>query len=111
MMLLSLFSVSPFTASAFDGCKYLSSVILTCTPESIGENAFADCGLLKEIAIPTNVTKIGKHAFGYRKMDYSLFDNVAIKGVEGSAAYEYAEENGIDFLNLLPEIGCKKCKA
>ena len=55
--------------SAFEGCVSLKSVRFS-TPQKfhnnivIGGRAFYGCGLLKEILLPDNLTRIGDEAFG-----------------------------------------------
>ncbi len=49
--------------NAFSNCKYLKSVTLPDTIETIGENAFYNCTSLESISIPDSVTYIGRRAF------------------------------------------------
>ena len=50
-------------ASAFDGCKSLTSITIPDSVRSIGSNAFYNCYSLTSITIPDSVTRMGSHAF------------------------------------------------
>ena len=58
---------------------------------SIGAYAFANADL-KEITVPESVTDIDECAFGYYPSE-----DLTIRCVEGSAAYDYAVKNGINY--------------
>ncbi len=45
--------------NAFKGSKYLTSVILNGETTSIGDHAFADCGMLEKAEVPATVEKLG----------------------------------------------------
>ena len=48
---------------AFQGCKGITSLIISNGIENIGDEAFAGCSNLKEIIIGNRVTRIGSRAF------------------------------------------------
>ena len=58
---------------------------------SIGAYAFANADL-KVITVPESVTDIDECAFGYYPSE-----DLTIRCVEGSAAYDYAVKNGINY--------------
>ena len=105
-------------AGAFEGKSTLKSLTIPETVKSIGFEAFLSCPSLTEVEIPETVTEIGNYAFGYTKTDYSgtavydiddycnyvtRSDEFVIKGYPGTAAEEYAIENGITFIDLEQE--------
>lgn len=49
--------------SAFDGCRSLNDVTLGSGLKGIEERVFSDCGNLKQIEIPDNITYISDEAF------------------------------------------------
>lgn len=75
---------------SFSDCKNLSSVSLPSTLTSIGDCAFDGCSSLNTITIPDSVTNIGDDAF-------DGCNNLTIECSEGSAAYDYAVENSINY--------------
>ncbi len=92
-------SVTRIGKYAFDACKSLLSVKIGKRVTSIGEGAFNKCESLKSISIPDNVKNIGKYAFGYFK-DYNSIEKMSdfiVRGNSGSAAEDYAKENGFTF--------------
>ena len=51
---------------AFEGCSALSTVDFTnynCAKINISDNAFKDCSVLSEIAVPSGLSEIGSYAF------------------------------------------------
>jgi len=48
---------------AFDGCTWVSSIVIPEGVTSIGEYAFSSCDSLTSIVIPEGVTSIGEYAF------------------------------------------------
>ena len=89
--------------SAFLVCPSLSYIKLPESLTTIGKNAFYDCRGLKQITIPKNVTHIGDKAFGYYS-DYwdgvMKIENFEIRGYKGTAAEQYANDNGFRFIDI-----------
>ena len=117
-------SITSIGEYAFSGCYYLNEIIISkgskkitklmClstditsvlipdTVTTIEEDAFYKCKNLKSVYIPSSVTEIGAHAFGYydtgESFDgYDKVDGFAIYGKKGSAAETYAKNNGFKF--------------
>ncbi len=98
---------------AFENCNSLTSVVIPEGAETIGKYAFLDCDNLKDITIPDTVTSIDEIAFGYYsvesgfdwdyKIEYFTYDDVVIRGYKDSAAQEYAQANGIRFIEIPEE--------
>ncbi|MGN1112967.1 MAG: leucine-rich repeat protein [Acutalibacteraceae bacterium] len=92
------------SASAFRGCTGLESVVIPDSVESIGESAFYGCIALKNITIPKSVTSISEYALGYY-YDYDIdqwskVDGFTVSGYVGTAAKQYADDNGFNFETL-----------
>lgn len=87
----------------FAGCENLFEVNLNSGLETVGENAFLGCDL-NEIEIPETVSTIKDHAFGFTfdGNDYQKVPGFVIKGYKGSAAEQYAKDNGFDFEDITP---------
>lgn len=83
-------SVTKIGQTAFSDCARLTSVSLPSTLTSIGDCAFDGCSSLNSITIPSSVTNIGDSAF-------DGCNDLKIRCSEGSAAHDYAVENGIDY--------------
>ena len=102
------------TYEAFSDCENLSEVIIENGVESIGDYTFFHCTSLLELTIPESVRTFGKFSVGYMEIrEYTSPEKIAysvkgkcivpgfhIKGVKGSAAEKYAEENDIQFISL-----------
>jgi hypothetical protein len=56
-------NVTAIGASAFSGCKKLTSVTIGGNVTTIDAKAFSKCTALKKITIPSSVITIGKQAF------------------------------------------------
>lgn len=88
--------------SAFSGCvslvdlsfPTLSGYSLT----TVQGSAFLSSNLMREVVIPESVTSIGSKAFGYS--GGSTIDGFLIVGTPGSAAEEYASDNGLEFQDV-----------
>lgn len=76
----------------------LKKITLPSSLTSIGENAFMDT-IVDTIIIPKSVTEIGYHAITTDKVIGGKYTGI-ILGYKGSAAEEYANENGIVFSPL-----------
>ena len=99
---------------AFADCETLTRVILADGITEIGDYAFSDCTALKELTIPESVVKFGKKSVGimeireyvdkrktgYRIKGYQNVPGFCIRGVAGSGAQAYAEQQGILFVPL-----------
>ena len=77
--------------------------------ENIGYNAFMGCLNIKSVTIPSGINEIGRHAFGYSgsyydsdnwEFIYEKVDGFTIYGYAGTAAEDYAKENGFEFIEL-----------
>ena len=82
--------------NAFAWCESLSNLTISEGVEHIGEAAFFRCNNLNEVTIPRSVTKIDMHAFGWDYVDdYDVRnENLVIKCYSGTAAEQYARDNG-----------------
>ena len=88
----------------FWGCTSLAGVNIGNGVEQIGKEAFFGCESLKSVKIPLSVTSIGDHALGYYYAQpsgsaaYKKYSDFTVCGVIGSAADEYADEEGHKFV-------------
>ena len=110
-------SVRGIGYSAFSGCTGLTSITIPNSVTSIGYSVFFGCTGLTSITIPDSVTSIGYSAFYactgltsiYIPDTVTSIDNDVFLGCNdltifcspGSAAFEYADANGIDFEFIL----------
>ena len=102
-------SVTSIGDVAFSGCTGLTSVTIPDSVTSIGDYAFDGCTGLTSVIIPDSVTSIGYYSLGYN-LRLKKIDGFTIYGVPGSAAEQYANDNGFEFIavNLLE---CPNCHA
>ena len=84
-------SVTKIGDTAFAGRLCLQAVVIPDTVDTIGAWAFDSCRNLRRVEIPAGVTDIGMRAFGRCPL-------VTVTAREGSAAADYARENGIRLL-------------
>ncbi len=100
--------VTTIGEDAFWGCSNLKNVTIPDSVTTIGDSAFCSCSDLKNVTIPESVTTIGNYAFGYG-YGYKKIENFTIYGYEGTEAENYANSNGITFVNLsdvpTPKLG------
>ena len=81
----------------------MTEIQIPNTVTNIGDYAFLGCEKLTEIQIPQSVTEIGEGALGYLDADGLKVEGFTIYGVAGSAAQQYAEKNGFEFIEVEPE--------
>ena len=88
--------------NAFSWCESLTNLTISEGVEHIGEAAFFRCNSLNEVTIPRSVTQIDMHAFGWDYVDdYDVRnENLVIKGYSGTAAEQYARDNGFKCILL-----------
>ena len=79
------------SAQCFYDCDALREVYLTEGVTTIEPNAFSSCESLQIIVIPDTVTKISDSAF-------SGCDSLVIYCYTDSAAHQFAESNGIEYV-------------
>lgn len=99
---------------AFSDSEALTQVVIEDGVKKIDQWAFYDCPALLELTIPGSVTEFGDKAVGYmeireytsaakiayRKRGEQIVPGFQRKGTSGSAAEQYARENGITFIAL-----------
>ena len=97
-------SVTSIGAGAFLFCTNLNEVTISSGVTSIGSLAFLSCNFY-EVTIPASVTEIGELAFGYSLnffvSDFEKISGFTICGSEGTAAEQYAKDNGFNFTQHL----------
>ena len=89
--------------SAFARCAGLTSAALPDGMISVGDDAFFGCSSMTSVTIPASVSEIGSGAFGWDNDDSLVYQHVAdftIRGVPGSEAERYANENEIPFMEM-----------
>ena len=88
--------------NAFSWCESLSNLTIEEGVERIGQAAFFRCNNLNEVTIPRSVTQIDMHAFGWDYVDdYDVRnENLVIKCYSGTAAEQYAKDNGFKCILL-----------
>ncbi len=88
--------------NAFAWCESLSNLTIEEGVEHIGQAAFFRCNNLNEVTIPRSVTQIDMHAFGWDYVnDYDVRnENLVIKCYSGTAAEQYARDNGFECILL-----------
>lgn len=88
--------------NAFSWCESLSNLTIEEGVEHIGQAAFFRCNNLNEVTIPKSVKQIDMHAFGWDYVnDYDVRnENLVIKCYSGTAAEQYARDNGFKCILL-----------
>ncbi len=84
-------SLSLIKKYTFFNCPSLERVVLSKSIFQLDEHCFGNCSSLTKIYIPLSVKNISDTAF-------ENSDNVTIYGVEGSAAFSYAQSHNIPFV-------------
>ena len=92
--------VTSIGSDAFCGYKNLTSVTIPDSVTSIGSSAFDGCTGLTSVIIPDSVTSIGFGSLGYN-WGRKKIDGLTIYGVPGSAAEQYANDNGFTFIEYV----------
>ncbi len=106
--------VTDIAAFAFDGCRFLTSVVVPDGVTAIHEYAFQNCGALASVSISNSVISIGHWAFwrchnlasaripdSVTHIEHEAFGvcpNLTIYAPAGSYAEQYAKENNIPFV-------------
>lgn len=96
----------------YNGCfRYgkMTSVRLNEGLKTIDYGAFHDCLNLKSVYVPNSVTTIASYALGYYYEGdvRTKLAGFTIYGYEGSAAYDYAVNNGFEFVAVTkPPVFC-----
>ena len=89
---------------AFTNGTFLEAVTIPDSVTNIGAYAFDNCEKLTSVTIPASVTSIGDSAFGYYfnndSYDMAKVDGFSIQGYNGTAAEQYANDNGFTFISL-----------
>lgn len=90
--------------SAFLNCKSIIDPILPNSLRTIGSYAFSSCSF-KSVTMGKNIEEIGENAFGTTGMseiDYKsvLIPDFVVNGYSSTAAEEYANEKGINFVDV-----------
>ena len=84
---------------AFSWCTSLKSITIPDSVTSIDVYAFWGCKSLKSVTIPNSVTSISPYAFGYDSYTNKI-DGFTIYGYSGTAAETYANDYGLEFVDL-----------
>lgn len=94
------YGVTNICDSGFENGWCLEEVKISSSVTSIGNSAFYGCENLKSITILESVTSIGIQAFE---------SGITIRGFANTAAEQYANENGCNFIALDDSIGDVNC--
>ena len=100
------YTVTSIEDEAFLGCRKLTSVIIPNSVLSIGEKAFAGCGL-SSIAIPDNVKTIGINAFGGCRAMKSISIGNGVTSIGEDAFRECTGLTSVTIPNSVLSIGKK----
>ncbi|MGN0649739.1 MAG: leucine-rich repeat protein [Oscillospiraceae bacterium] len=87
---------------AFCGAENITSVELCEGLETIGSFAFAGCGFTS-VTVPDSVTSIEWNSLGYNANGEKL-NGFTIIGGKGSAAEQYATDNGFEFVEYVENV-------
>ncbi len=78
-------------ASTFESCSALRAVAFSHNPAYLGDSSFKNCSSLENLALPDSVEFIGENTF-------SGAENVTVSCNEGSYAYGFLLDKGVDVL-------------
>lgn len=105
--------ITTLPTEMFSGCDSLKTVVLPDGYTNIPDYFMASCENITEFTIPDTVTSIGKRAFYYAGItsiyipdtvtsisEEAFLRKVVITGYPGSAAEQYALENGNEFIDI-----------
>ena len=109
------------TFEVFNDCEVLEHVELEDGIQRLEDYMFFNCYSLKELKIPESVKEIGRQAVGIQEVleccdegnvpvksywvaGYEVVPSFHIIGVPGSAAEQYAKEEGIPFIEQSKEV-------
>ncbi len=97
------YGVTEIEYDAFNNCTSLSRVNLPATLERVESRAFYNCPALKEVTIYAGVDEIESYAFGCYESErwgMSPVPGFTIYGFTGTAAEEYADAYGLNFVSI-----------
>ena len=96
--------IKTISDKAFLSSYLLSKLTIADSVQYIGDYAFAGCKKLYSVFVPKSVTHICEKAFGYTAPNANgecqKIDGFSITGYINSAAQEYANKHGFEFLIL-----------
>ena len=101
-------SVIKIGNSAFNYCELLASVVMPSSIIEIEEWTFACCTSLKSIAIPNSVTRIGEYAFFGCKSLMSVTIPDSVREIDGWAFAECESLESVSipcFIKISKEVG------
>lgn len=101
-------SVETIGEYAFYECIKIKSLILPDSLTTIGDYALVCSSSLKYLFVPESVTSIGDEGIGFKRLFVyedpndpftKAIDGFQVYGTPGSAAEEYADANGFEFID------------
>jgi len=87
----------------------LKEVVLNDGLREIGSNAFNNCTTLKSIAMPSSVTKIGDHAFGYCSSLREVVLNEGLEKIRRNVFQSCKSLQSITIPSTVDDIGVSAC--
>lgn len=93
---IQTFTPSTYNSGAFDGCSKLATLTLGTGVTTLGDRAFADCGLTA-LALPDNVTTLGDGAFSNNPNIATLQFGAGLTAISDNA---FATNNAIESLTI-----------
>ena len=95
--------VTSIEMETFARCSSLTKIKIPSKVTSIAMYAFCSCNKIKNIFIPNNVITIGERALGYYfDGSYKKLEGFTLYGTPGTAAENYANDNGFAFFDMKP---------